>query len=145
MQLYRTWAHTKYDLKAHIVFVPKYRKRILFWDIAQELRSYIRQICDENDVKILSGKLAVDHVHLFVSYPTTISISKLVQRIKWKSSYKLQQNNKDVKKQYRAWHFRARWYLAVSSWSITDEMIAAYIDEQEWLEVQDNFEIIGGL
>ena len=78
---------------------------------------------------------------MFVSYPPSLSVSKMAQKIKWKSSYKLQQNNKEVKKEYRAWHFRARWYLAVSSWSITDEIIAEYIDSQEWIEMDENFEI----
>ncbi len=141
MKYYRTWSHSRYDMKVHIVFVPKYRKKVLFWKIAEEVRDYIKQVCDELDVKIIRWKLAVDHVHMFVSYPPTLSISKMVQKIKWKSSYKLQMNNKDIKKQYRAGHFRWRWYLAVSSWNITDEMIAQYIDDQDWLEVNENFDI----
>ena len=141
MKYYRTWSHTRYDLKIHLVFIPKYRKRVLFGKVAEELRKYIRQVCDELDIKIIKGKLALDHVHMFVSYPPTLSVSKMVQKIKWKSSYKLQQNNKDVKKQYRAWHFRARGYLAVSSWNITDEVIAEYIDNQDGVEMDENFEI----
>ena len=141
MKYYRTWSHTIHDLKVHLVFIPKYRKRILFGKIAEELRKYIRQACDELDIKIIRGKLALDHVHMFVSYPPTLSVSKMAQKIKWKSSYKLQQNNKEIKKQYWAWHFRARWYLAVSSWSITDEVIAEYIDSQDGIEMDENFEI----
>lgn len=87
MRYYRTTAHSKYDLKVHVVFVPKYRKRVLYGMVGEKVRDMIRQICTELDVQIVSGKLAVDHVHLFVSYPPYLSVSDLVQGIKGKSSY----------------------------------------------------------
>jgi len=53
----------------------------------------------------------------------------------------MKENPRIRKEHYRWWHFRARWYLAVSSWSITDEMIKKYIDEQEWEDIEWEFEL----
>ena len=75
-------SHAKYDLKIHIVRCPKYRKRIFHDKIAHNMQGIIRDICNKHDIKIISGKLAVDHVHLFVSYEPKLSVSKLVQYIK---------------------------------------------------------------
>ena len=86
MRHYRTTAHSKYDLKVHLIFIPKYRKRVLYGQIGTGVRDLIRQICTEIDVEIISGKVAPDHVHLFVSYPPHLSVSTLMQKVKGKSS-----------------------------------------------------------
>jgi hypothetical protein len=54
MQNYRKGSHAVYDLKVHLVFIPKYRKRVLFGQIAEQVRMYIRQICEELDIQIIS-------------------------------------------------------------------------------------------
>ena len=136
MRYYRTTSHSKYDLKVHIVFTPKYRKHALHGKIRESLRDYIRQTCEELELEIISGKICVDHVHLFISYPPTISISKILQRIKGKSSYKLYQKYPEVKKEFWGHHFWSRGYMSVSSGNITDEMIQSYIDEQEGENIQ---------
>jgi putative transposase len=136
MQHYRTTSHSKYDLKVHLVFIPKYRKKILTGQIGTKLRDLIRQICTENDIEIVSGKIAPDHVHMFVSYPPHLSVSEMMQKIKGKSSYKILASFPDLKKTFWGRHFWSRGYLAVSSGNITDEMIQQYIDSQEGMEVK---------
>ncbi len=131
MKYYRTTAHSKYDLKVHVVFIPKYRKRVLTGQIGIKARDLIRQICTEIDVQIISGKVAPDHVHLFVSFPPHLSISNMMQKIKGKSSYKIFGAFPDIRKAFWGRHFWARGYLAVSSGNITDEMIQQYIESQE--------------
>ena len=86
MRYYRLGAHTKTDLKVHLVWIPKYRKRVLVGEVAVRIRDIIRQIAMEHEVDILSGKVACDHVHLFVSYRADHSISKIVQYLKGISS-----------------------------------------------------------
>ena len=130
MREYRTTAHSKYDLKAHLVFIPKFRRRILVGQVGEGIRDLIRQICTELDVKIVSGKIAPDHVHLFVSYPPYLSVSEMVQKIKGKSSYKIMSMYPHIKKIYWGKQFWARGYCAVSSGNITDEMIQEYIEQQ---------------
>ena len=137
MQIYRTWWHTKYDIKAHLVWCPKYRKRVLYGIVSKRLQEIIRIICMQHDIKIISGKLAVDHVHLFVSYPQKLSVSSMMQYLKWWSSYKILKEYPEIKERYYWWnHFWQRWYLAVSSWSITDELVKEYIDNQYGDEIE---------
>ena len=137
MEYYRKTAHSKYDLKTHIVFVTKYRKKILEGGRRIIVRDLIRQICTEIDVEIVSGKVAIDHVHLFVSYPPGISVSSIVQKIKGKSSYKILQMDKEARQIYWGRHFWSRGYLAISSGNITDEIIKEYIDDQEGEPIQN--------
>lgn len=95
----------------------------------------IRQICTELDVEIISGKVAPDHVHLFLSYPVHISGSEIMQKVKGKSSYKILGSFPDLRKIFWGKHFWARGFLAVSSGNITDEMIQQYIENQDGLVV----------
>ena len=137
---YRKGAHTRYDLRAHIVFVPKYRKRILYGVVGSKVRTIIRQVCDELEVEIISGKIAVDHVHMFVSYPPQISASEMVQKIKGKSAYKIFATLPNLRKELRSGHFWARGYLIVSVGNVTDELIQRYIEEQDGDDmINDNF------
>jgi len=144
MRHYRTTPHSKYDLKAHIVFVPKYRKHVLAGFIGTTARDLIRQICVESDAEIVSGKVAPDHVHLFVSYPPHLSVSDLAQKIKGKSSYKLFSLFPHLRKVFWGRHFWARGYLAVSSGNITDEMIKEYIEQQAGEELAQGDITVGG-
>ena len=73
---YRKGSHSIYSLKVHIVWITKYRKPVLFGDVAVRLRDLIREICRSMDIDILKGHVSKDHVHLFVSLPPQISVSK---------------------------------------------------------------------
>ena len=138
MRHYRLGAHTKTDLKVHLVWIPKYRKRVLLGQVAIRTRDIIRQVAAEHEINIITGKVTCDHVHLFVSYRPSQSISKLVQYLKGISSRILMQEFAHLRKQFWGRHFWARGYLAVSSGTITDEMIQEYIDEQEGESVLDD-------
>lgn len=137
MKHYRLGSHTKSDLKAHLVWTPKYRKRILLEQVAIRARDIIRQIAAEHEVEIISGKVSCDHEHLFINYRPDQSISKLVQYLKSVSSRILFQEFPNIRKQLWGRHFWVRGCFVVSSGTITDEMIQQYIDEQEGEPVQD--------
>ena len=138
MRYYRLGSHTKSDLKVHLVWIPKYRKKVLVGDVAARARDLLRKIAMEHDLIIISGKVAVDHVHIFLSYRPHQSISKIVQWLKVISSRVLLQEFPHLRKQFWGRHFWARGYLVVSSGNITDELIKKYIDEQEGEQVADN-------
>jgi len=144
MKYYRTTPHSKYDLKVHIVFIPKYRKPVLHGQIGLKARDLIRQICTGLDVEIISGKISSEHVHLFVSYPPYLPVSKLVQKIKGKSAFKLFSSFPDLRKVFWGKHFWARGYLAVSSGNITDEMIKEYIEQQAGEDIHQGDIMLGG-
>jgi len=135
---YRLGAHTKSDLKVHVVWIPKYRKPVLTGDLALRVRDMIRQIASEHELEILSGKVARDHVHVFLSYRPTQDVAQIMQWLKGISSRVLLQEFPRLRKQFWGRHFWARGYLAVSSGTITDEMIQEYIEEQEGEQIVDD-------
>ena len=137
MRRYRLGAHTKSDLKVHLIWIPKYRKRVLVGPVAIRTRDILRQIAMEHELDIISGKVASDHIHMFVGYRPTQNISKIMQWLKGISSRILLSEFPHLKKQFWGRHVWARGYLAVSSGNITDEAIQKYIDEQDGEPVQD--------
>ncbi len=140
MSEYKTSAHAKYSLHIHVVWVTKYRKQVLSGDIAKRTRELIREICRTNDVEIIKGHVSKDHVHLLVSMPPFLSVSKLMGYIKGKSSRKIQQEFSEIRRKFWGQHLWARGYFAASSGNVTDEVIKAYIEQQD-LEKEDDFRI----
>ena len=82
MENYRRSSHSVYDIKYHIVWITKYRKPVLRGEIADRVRELIREICKAKNIEIIKGHISRDHVHLFVSVPPHLSVSKLVQSVK---------------------------------------------------------------
>jgi putative transposase len=138
MRRYRLGAHTKTDLKVHLVWIPKYRKRVLIGEVAVRARDVLRQIAMEHEIEIITGKVSVDHVHMFISYRPTQNVSKILQWLKGISSRILLSEFSHLRRQFWGRHLWARGYLAVSSGNITDEMIQKYIEEQEGEPVVDD-------
>ncbi len=99
--------------------VPKYRKRVLTGRVAVRVRDLLRQIAMENDVQIIYGKVAADHVHMFISYRAHQNISQIVQWLKGTSSRLLFQEFPHLKKQYWEQHLLARGYFAANSGNIS--------------------------
>jgi putative transposase len=131
IKLYREVGHTKTDMKVHLVWLPKYRRRVLTGQVGEAVRELLRRISSELEMHIISGKVAPDHVHLFMSYPVSLHIPDAMQKLKGKSAYKLFQMFPELRKRFWGGHFWARGYFAASSGSITDEMIQRYIENQE--------------
>lgn len=143
MEHYRKSSHSTYDCKYHIVWITKYRKKVLTGLLAERVRELIRQICKEHEVEIIKGHVSIDHIHLFVSVPPYLSISKLVQYLKGKSSYKLMQENKQIQKMFWGRHLWGRGYFVATSGTITDEVIIDYIENQDKEKEDEDFKISG--
>ena len=131
MRRYKLGAHTKTDLKVNLVWIPKYRKRVLTGQVAIRARDILRQIAIEHELDIITGKVSSDHVHMFISYRPTQNISKIMQWLKGISSRILLSEFPHLRKQFWGRRLWARGYLAVSSGNITDEMIQQPIEDQE--------------
>ena len=138
MRRYTTGSHSKTDLKVHIIWTPKYRKHVLSAQVAERARDILRQIAMEHELDIISGKIASDHVHMFIGYRPTHNVSKIVQWLKGTSSRILLAEFPHLRKQFWGRHLWARGYCAISSGNVTDEMIHAYIDEQEGEPIHDS-------
>src|SRR3972149_7469834 len=98
MRKYRLGAHTKFDLKVHLVWIPKYRKRVLTGEVAIRVRDLIRQIAMEHEITILSGKVASDHIHVLVAYRPHGEVSMIVPGRKGRRSRILLQELGDLRK-----------------------------------------------
>ena len=138
MHDWQSLSHVRWECKYHVVLIPKYRKRVLTGQVAIRVRDLLRQIAQEIELHIISGKVATDHVHMFISYRAHQNVSQIVQWLKGTSSRILFQEFPHLKKQYWGRHLWARGYFAVTSGTITDEMINEYINEQEGEVVQDD-------
>ena len=140
MKQYRKSSHTIYDIKYHICWITKYRYQVLTGKIAERARDLIRRECSTLDVKIITGSIGSDHVHIFVSAPPDVSVSKLMRQIKGVSSRKIQQEYPEIKKRYWGKQFWARGYFAVSSGNVTDETWMEYIRNQREQRDHDQIE-----
>ena len=130
MAEYRKTSHSVYDIKYHVVWITKYRKPVLSREIGKRVRDLTRVICTSLDVEIVKGHVSREHVHLLVSVPPYIAVSKLVQRIKGVTSRKLLQENKGLNKAFWGRHLWSRGYFVASTGNVTEEVIASYIEEQ---------------
>ena len=130
MTEYRHGAHTVFRIHLHLVWVTKYRKPVMTGEVGLRLRELLREICGHQEVTIVKGHVARDHIHLFVSVPPRVTISRLVQLLKGKSSFKLMQEFPHLAKKFWGRHLWARGYFCVSSGNVTDEVIKEYIENQ---------------
>ena len=109
--------------------------------IAKRVRELIREVCLANEIQIIKGHVSKDHVHLLISYPPRMSISKIVQYLKGKSSRKMLQEYSELRKMFWGQHIWARGYFAVSTGNVTDKVIADYIASQDEEPMDDDFKI----
>ena len=131
MKLYRQGPHTVFDLKCHLVWTTKYKKPVLEGSVGKRIRDLIREICATHSIQIIRGHISKDHIHIFVSIPPQISVSKLMQYIKGKTSRRILQDFPQLNKRFWGRHFWSRGYFAATSGAITDEMIIDYIKNQD--------------
>ena len=91
----------------------------------------IQGICQDNGVEVIRGRILSDHVHMYVSIPPYLSVSKLVQYLKGKTSRKIQMEFPELRKKYWGKHLWAVGYFVRTSGNVTDQMIKDYIEKQE--------------
>ena len=128
MENFSKSSHTIYHHRYHIVWITKYRYRILSGQIQIRTREILARISEELSVKIINGVISKDHIHIFCSIPPHISVSDFVKKAKGRSSRKVQQEFTDLKKRYWGKHFCARGYFSSTSGNVTDEVINEYIN-----------------
>ncbi len=124
-------AHTQYDIKYHIVWITKYRKKILTGKIASRLKVLLMQGCTTKGITIIKGNIQEDYVQLLISAPPSLSISQIMQYLKGRSSKKLQEEFQNLKKQFWGQHLWATGYFCKTVGTATNEMIKNYIEQQE--------------
>ncbi|SEI77248.1 IS200/IS605 family transposase, partial [Marinovum algicola] len=94
----------------------------------ERLREIIRQTCAELDVHIVKGVVARDHVHMFISVPPKLALATVMQRIKGRSSRRVQMEFPELRKRYWGRRFWARGYFSTTSGNVTDDIILQYLE-----------------
>lgn len=128
---YSKSAHTKYHNRYHIVWITKYRRKVLTKDMRLRIKQITHQICDQLGARIIKGVLSKDHVHMFVEIPPKISVSDFMRRVKGCTSRKIQQEFPEVRKQYWGQRFWARGFFCTTSGNVTNQTIINYIESHE--------------
>ena len=134
-------AHTKWTRKYHIVFAPKYRRKIVYNQYRKDLGEILRQLCQWKGVEIIEGHLMPDHVHMLVSIPPKYSVSSFMGYLKGKSSLLMFDRHANLKYKFGNRKFWAEGYY-VSTVGLNEATIAKRIREQERADIaQDRLSV----
>jgi putative transposase len=126
----RSLAHTKWMCKYHIVFTPKYRRKIIYNKLKKDIVEILKELCRWKGVEIIEGEAMKDHVHLLVSIPPKMSISSFMGYLKGKSALMIFDRHANLKYKFGNRHFWSRGYY-VSTVGLNEATIAKYVREQE--------------
>ena len=130
MNHYRSLSHTAWDCKYHLIWIPKYRKKVLFGDLRKYLGNVFRELALQKESKVLEGHLKGDHVHMLVSIPPKYAVSQVVGYIKGKSAIHIARTYAGHRHNFIGQNFWARGYF-VSTVGRDEETILKYIKRQE--------------
>ena len=122
-------SHTKWNCKYHIVFAPKYRRKVFYGEKRAEIGAILRELCNWRGVNIFDAELCPNHVHMLVEIPPKMSVSGFMGFLKGKSSLMIYEKFGNMKFKYRNREFWCRGYY-VDTVGKNTEAIRAYIDNQ---------------
>lgn len=123
-------SHTKWKCQYHIVFIPKYRRKVLFGKLKADIREILKKLCAFRKIEIVEGAVCADHVHLCVSIPPKQSVSDFVGYLKGKSALMIFDKHPELTTRWTK-SFWARGYYVATIGNITEETIKKYIQEQQ--------------
>ena len=122
-------SHTKWECKYHIVFAPKYRRKVFYGQKRYEIGKILRELCRWKGVNLLEAEACPDHIHILVEVPPKFSISDFMGFLKGKSSLMIYEKWGNMKYKYRNRQFGCRGYY-VSTVGKNEKKIAEYIQQQ---------------
>ena len=133
-------AHTRWECKYHVVFIPKYRKKAIFTNLRPALGKVLRDLALQKESDIVEGHLLVDHVHMLISIPPKYSVASVVGYIKGKSAIWIARNWYGRVQNYTGQAFWARGYYA-STVGRDEKVIRDYIVNQEKKDLQEDMQM----
>ena len=122
-------AHTKWECKYHLVFAPKYRRRIIYGELRQEIGQILRDLCNRKGVEIIEAEACPDHIHMLVRIPPKYSVSEIMGYLKGKSSLIIFDRHANLKYKYGNRHFWCQGYY-VDTVGKNEKKIQEYIQKQ---------------
>ena len=130
----KSLAHSKYRCQYHVVFAPKYRRKVIYGKLRKDIGEILRKLCEQKNVEIIEAEACVDHIHMLVSIPPYISIAQFMGYIKGKSSLMIFDRHANLKYKYGTRNFWCRGYY-VDTVGRNKKVIAEYIRNQ----LEDDF------
>ena len=122
-------SHTKWECKYHIVFAPKFRRKIAYGALKQDIANILSTLCKRKGVEIIEAEICPDHVHMLVRIPPSMSVSSFVGYLKGKSTLMIYDRHPELQSKWDK-AFWARGYYVETIGNITDEAVQKYIKEQ---------------
>jgi len=127
---YQSLAHSRWDCKYHVVFVPKRRRRQLYGQIRRQLGAIFHALARQKECQIIEGHVMPDHVHMCIAIPPKVAVAQVIGFLKGKSAIAIARQFGGKERNFTGEHFWARGY-AVSTVGFELEQIRAYIRKQE--------------
>ena len=130
-------SHTRWKCQYHIVFIPKYRKKVLYGKVREDVREILNTLCKYKNVEIIAGAVCVDHVHLSVAIPPKLSVSDFMGYLKGKSALMIFDRHANLKYKFGNRHFWSEGYY-VSTVGLNEATIKKYIQDQEKYDIMQD-------
>ena len=122
-------AHTKWNCKYHVVFAPKYRRKVFYKEKRVEIGKILRMLCEWKSVRIIEAEVCPDHIHMLVEIPPKVAVSSFMGYLKGKSTLMLYDRHPELQSKWDK-AFWARGYYVETIGNITDAAVQKYINEQ---------------
>lgn len=127
-------AHTRWNCTYHIVFIPKYRRKIMYGELKREIAEILKKLCEMKQVRLIEGKVCGNHVHMYVAIPPKMSVSEFMSYLKGKSSLMIFDRHPEYRVKGGNRHFWARGYYVATVGNVNEETIIEYIKNQEEMD-----------
>ena len=130
MDSVKTLCHTKWECKYHVVWIPKYRRKVLYGQLRRHFGDLLHGLVRQKESQILEGHLCRDHIHVLISVPPKYSVSQVVGYLKGKSAIHIARTYLGQRRNFNGMHFWARGFF-VSTVGADEETVRNYIQTQE--------------
>ena len=135
---FQSMAHSRWDCKYHVVFIPKRRRKAVFGNLRKHLGAIFHELARQKECTIIEGHLMPDHVHICISIPPTYAVASVIGFIKGKSAIAIARQFGGRERNFTGEHFWARGYC-VSTVGYEEDKVRAYIREQEGSDGEGRF------
>jgi putative transposase len=137
----KSLAHSVWDCKYHIVWIPKCRRKVLYGELRPYLGEILKSLARQRESRVLEGHLCLDHIHMLIEIPPKYSVAEVVGYVKGKSAIAIARNYMGRKQNFAGQSFWARGYY-VSTVGLDEDIIRKYIQNQEQEDKRlDQFEL----
>ena len=126
----KSLAHTRWMCKYHIIFTPKFRRKVIYNKYKESIGDILKDLCKYKGVEIIEGHLMPDHIHMLVSIPPKISVANFMGYLKGKSALMIFERHANLKYRFGNRHFWSEGYY-VSTVGLNEATIKKYIQDQE--------------